>query len=185
MGRERCASAPCVAGRGTLGRACGCALGGHGEWLRRSRGDAAGIELGSSFAERIAVNTGTVPGLPGSCAASARMRAGPAVGRSAWGGAEPPWYSEPGRARRMGKLRRLTRRWIAPAGSRGSGGGAFGSPALPGRETGRGQQHGGKARDVVKALMAPPCKTRVIWRRPDCLKLSSQGWKCASSDYNA
>ena len=30
--------------------------------LRGSRGDAAGIELGSSFAERIAVNTGTVPG---------------------------------------------------------------------------------------------------------------------------
>src|SRR5215472_14003533 len=85
----------------------------------------------------------------------------------------------------MGKLRRLTRRWIAPAGSRGSGGGASGSPALPGRETGRGQQHGGKARGVVKALMAPPRKARVIWRRPDCLKLSSQGWKCASSDYNA
>jgi len=29
--------------------------------LRGSRGDAAGIELGSSFVERIAVNTGTVP----------------------------------------------------------------------------------------------------------------------------
>ena len=34
--------------------------GGHGEVLRVSRGDAAGIELGSSFAERVAVNTGTV-----------------------------------------------------------------------------------------------------------------------------
>jgi RNA-directed DNA polymerase len=32
--------------------------------LRGSRGDAAGIELGSSFAERIAVNTGTVPVCP-------------------------------------------------------------------------------------------------------------------------
>src|SRR3954470_15148523 len=30
--------------------------------------------------------------------------------------------------------------------------------------------------------MALPCKTRVIWRRPDCLKPSSRGWKCASSD---
>ena len=32
--------------------------------LRGSRGDAAGIELGSSFVERIAVNTGTVPVCP-------------------------------------------------------------------------------------------------------------------------
>jgi hypothetical protein len=32
--------------------------------LRGSRGDAAGIELGSSFVERIAVNTGTVSVCP-------------------------------------------------------------------------------------------------------------------------
>ena len=32
--------------------------------LRGSRGEAAGAELGSSFAERIAVNTGTVPVCP-------------------------------------------------------------------------------------------------------------------------
>ena len=32
--------------------------------LRGSRGDAAGLELGSSFVERIAVNTGTVPVCP-------------------------------------------------------------------------------------------------------------------------
>ena len=32
--------------------------------LRGSRGDAAGTELGSSFVERITVNTGTVPVLP-------------------------------------------------------------------------------------------------------------------------
>src|SRR5204862_3101385 len=50
--------------RGTHGRACGCLPGGHGEVLRGSRGDAAGIELGSSFVERIAVNTGTVPVCP-------------------------------------------------------------------------------------------------------------------------
>ena len=59
---------------------------------------------------------------------------------------------------------------------------ASGSPTLPGRETARGQQHGGKAWSVVKALMALPRKARVIWRRPDCLKPSSQGWKCAFSD---
>ena len=57
--------------------------------LRGSRGEAAGEELGSSFVERIAVNTGTVPVCPVR-AASAGVRAGPAVGRPAWGGAEPP-----------------------------------------------------------------------------------------------
>jgi len=40
--------------------------------LRGSRGDAAGAELGSSFVERIAVNTGTVP----VCPASRGQRAG-------------------------------------------------------------------------------------------------------------
>ena len=40
--------------------------------LRGSRDDAAGIELGSSFAERIAVNTGTVP----VCPAARGQRAG-------------------------------------------------------------------------------------------------------------
>jgi hypothetical protein len=34
-------------------------LGGHGDVLRGSRGEAAGIELGSSFIERITVNAGT------------------------------------------------------------------------------------------------------------------------------
>jgi hypothetical protein len=33
--------------------------------LRGSRGDAAGIELGSSFVERITVNVGTALALPG------------------------------------------------------------------------------------------------------------------------
>jgi hypothetical protein len=45
--------------------------------LRGSRGDAAGIELGSSFVERIAVNTGTVPVL-------AFRAAPPAWCRRAW-----------------------------------------------------------------------------------------------------
>src|ERR1700729_4508413 len=58
MGRERRAPAP---GRGTLRLAFDDWPGDHGEVLRGSRGDAAGTEPGSSFAERITVNTGTVP----------------------------------------------------------------------------------------------------------------------------
>ncbi len=58
--------------------------------LRGSRGDAAGIELGSSSVERSAVNTGTVPVLASYCAASAGVEAGSIVGRSARDGAEPP-----------------------------------------------------------------------------------------------
>jgi len=60
----------------------------------------------------------------------------------------------------MAKLRRLTRRWITLAESRGSEGEASGLPALPGRESARGQQHGGKAWSVVKAFMALPRKVR-------------------------
>jgi hypothetical protein len=57
--------------------------------LRGSRGDAAGIELGSSFVERIAVNTGTVP----VCPAARGQRAGPGWARcrpTGLDGAEPP-----------------------------------------------------------------------------------------------
>jgi hypothetical protein len=57
--------------------------------LRGSRGEAAGAELGSSFVERIAVNTGTVPVCP-VLRGQRGIRAGPAVGRPAWDGAEPP-----------------------------------------------------------------------------------------------
>ena len=46
------------------GRHAGAGPGGHGEVLRGNRGDAAGAELGSSSAERIAVNAGTVSVLP-------------------------------------------------------------------------------------------------------------------------
>lgn len=35
-------------------------MGGHGEGLRRTHGEAAGTESGSSFTKRIGVNTGTV-----------------------------------------------------------------------------------------------------------------------------
>jgi hypothetical protein len=35
--------------------------GGHGERLRRRRGDTAGAELGAKLIDRFAVNTGTIP----------------------------------------------------------------------------------------------------------------------------
>ena len=38
-----------------------CRWGGHGEGLRRSRGDAAGAKLGAGLIDRFAVNTGTIP----------------------------------------------------------------------------------------------------------------------------
>jgi len=67
MGRERRAPADhrgLGGWRGTPGRFMGGSAGGHGDVLRGSRGDAAGTKPGSSFAERIAVNTGTVPVCP-------------------------------------------------------------------------------------------------------------------------
>jgi hypothetical protein len=44
-----------------------------------------------------------------------------------------------------------------------------GPPALPGRESARGPQHGGEARNAAKTPKVLPCKARVIRRRPDCL----------------
>ena len=38
-----------------------CRRGGHGEGLRRSRGDAAGAKLDAKLIDRFAVNTGTIP----------------------------------------------------------------------------------------------------------------------------
>ncbi len=38
-----------------------CRWGGHGESLRRNRGDAAGAKLGTKLIDRFAVNTGTIP----------------------------------------------------------------------------------------------------------------------------
>src|SRR4030095_5793109 len=85
--------------RGTLGWLTRACPGGHEEGLRRTRGDAAGTESGSSSVERITVNTGTVPVLlvaahpvwsagwvhpPPHGAGGARE---PPIGR---GGAEPP-----------------------------------------------------------------------------------------------
>jgi hypothetical protein len=64
--------------------------GGHGEVLRGNRGDDAGIELGSYFVERIAVNTGNRPG-PARYPRGLRGVTGRAHrGRPVRDGAEPP-----------------------------------------------------------------------------------------------
>jgi hypothetical protein len=59
-----------------------------------------------------------------------------------------------------------------------------GPPALPGRESARGLQHGG-ARSIEKASKVLPCKARVIRRRPDCLKPSHQRWKTHTLRHDA
>src|SRR5512133_1249579 len=60
MGRARCAPTRLWLGGELPGRLADVGLGGHGDVLRGSRGDAAGTELGSSFVERITANVGTV-----------------------------------------------------------------------------------------------------------------------------
>jgi len=74
MGRDaargRCLSGAANSEAGKFRRS-----GGHGEGLRRSRGDAAGAELGISLADRHMVNVGTIRGRPTGRAAS------PAAGR--------------------------------------------------------------------------------------------------------
>jgi len=57
--------------------------------LRGSRGDAAGAQLGSSFVERTAVNTGTFSMLPAVALPARFGRAGSTVDRSGREGAEP------------------------------------------------------------------------------------------------
>src|SRR6478736_2682457 len=64
MGRTRCAPTPHLEW-GTPRRLSEWLPGGCGDVLRGSRSDTAGAESGSSSAERTAVNTGTVPTLPG------------------------------------------------------------------------------------------------------------------------
>jgi hypothetical protein len=61
--------------------------GGHGEGLRRSRGDAAGTKLGISLVDRHIVNAGTIYGRPtGGVSSPARGR--PVVGSRAVDGTE-------------------------------------------------------------------------------------------------
>ena len=62
---SRCALAPWKGwGRGTPGPVSGRRSGGHGECLRRNRGEAAGVQLGTSPDNRFMVNVGTIPGPP-------------------------------------------------------------------------------------------------------------------------
>ena len=56
----RCRSTRPCGEWGTPGLVCSRGPGGHGEGLRRSRGDAAGVEPGASPVDRTAVNVGTL-----------------------------------------------------------------------------------------------------------------------------
>src|SRR6478736_4127490 len=80
MGRARCAPVPVDRGGELPGSHVGGGPGGHGDVLRGSRGEAAGIELGSSFVERITVNAGTALVLPACRVANTGCRVG--AGRS-------------------------------------------------------------------------------------------------------
>ena len=58
-GRDAVRGHPCWVVDSEAGLAC--RWGGHGESLRRNRGDAAGAKLGAKLIDRFAVNTGTIP----------------------------------------------------------------------------------------------------------------------------
>ena len=58
-GLVRGAEPPLLGGGELSVRVCSLGPGGHGEGLRRSRGDAAGVEPGASPVNRTAVNVGT------------------------------------------------------------------------------------------------------------------------------
>jgi hypothetical protein len=76
---------PWAAGNSRWG--CGKPSGGHGECLRRSRGDAAGVELGASPVDRLRVNVGTVRRRPRfTCPAWGRAGASSADGVGRGGG---------------------------------------------------------------------------------------------------
>jgi hypothetical protein len=64
--------------------------GDHGEVLRGSRDDAAGTESGSSFVERITVNTGTVPVLPTTVRPTRSLGLGASTADRVRDGTEPP-----------------------------------------------------------------------------------------------
>jgi hypothetical protein len=91
LGRKRCVPAVALLAGGELRGWCGSAArGGHGEGLRRTHGEAAGTQSGSSFVERITVNTGTVLDLARRHVAGVEGWAGRTDRRSVRDGAEPP-----------------------------------------------------------------------------------------------
>jgi hypothetical protein len=105
--------------------------GGHGEGLRRRRGDAAGVELGASLTDRWCVNVGTIHVRPPT-AHPVRRWAGPSPADGCgWGGGPvvvagvTTRRGRPGEPDRRAKLRRLTRRWITLTEGRGSEGGGL------------------------------------------------------------
>ena len=79
-----------VSGGELLVRYCSLGPGGHGEGLRRSRGDAAGVEPGASPVDRAAVNVGTISRtVPSPCSQpGVRRWIGPMPAEGG-GGAEP------------------------------------------------------------------------------------------------
>jgi hypothetical protein len=85
MGRDAAHGCPLRAADFVAGLRC--RRGGHGESLRRSRGDAAGAELGAKPVNRFAVNTGTIS-CRSCCPGSTRSRGiSPSSAEGAsWGG---------------------------------------------------------------------------------------------------
>ena len=63
--------------------------GGHGEGLRRNRGDAVGVKADASLIDRFQVNVGTVPGRPPT-GHLARLVGRSVADRWPWDGAEVP-----------------------------------------------------------------------------------------------
>jgi hypothetical protein len=64
-----------------------CRWGGHGEGLRRNRGDAAGAKLDAKLIDRFAVNTGTIPHRSRCLGAARAGGIGPSSADGAgWGG---------------------------------------------------------------------------------------------------
>jgi hypothetical protein len=59
MGRDAVHGHPVWVADSVAGSAC--RWGGHGEGLRRNRGDAAGAKLEAGLINRFSVNTGTIP----------------------------------------------------------------------------------------------------------------------------
>ncbi len=108
VGRERCVSTCFGVENSQVG--FGDLPGDQGEVLRGSRGEAAGIESGSSFIERITVNMGTVLVWPLSWASGLGVRLGASTAdRSRTGRSRPstPSCKKPGAWGRAAAVSRM------------------------------------------------------------------------------